>query len=249
MKNKQITTKKKYNIFKHLTLRIKSQADEYIEVFSRKELIKAVQYATYKHIPYYVLGGGSNTTVTQSTYSGLVIVNRYIYREIVSETDEEVNIRVSSGYPMSLLVSEFIEKGWEGFEYHMGLPGTIGGGIYMNSKWMHPIRYVSDCLVEAVLIDRIGNEKKVTKDYFKFSYGYSFLQQTKEILLEIVFRLKKKSIPLLQKRAKQSLIYRKKTQPFGVSTCGCFFKNISKIERKKQMLKLNRQVILSISQD
>lgn len=237
MQNKQIKTKRKVNISKYLTLHIQAQADEFVEAFSKQELSDAVKYAIGKDIPYFVIGGGSNTALKTTRFSGLIIKNNYISKKIIKETPREVFISVSSGYPMPLLVNEAIESGWEGLEYHKGLPGTVGGGIYMNSKWTRPMVYVSDCLIEATLIGKNGEEKKVTKDYLNFSYGYSLLQDTGEIVLDAIFRLKKMKIAILKQRARDSLSYRKKTQPFGVSTCGCFFKNITEDEMEKAGLK------------
>jgi len=233
MQNKQIKTKKKVDLSKYLTLHIQAQTDEFIEVFSKQELIDAVKYAIEKNIPYFVIGGGSNVALKTIRFSGLIIKNNYIYKKIIKETPHEICVSVSSGYPMPLLVNETIENGWGGLEYHKGLPGTVGGGIYMNSKWTKPMAYISDCLIEATLIDEKGNEKKVTKDYFNFSYGYSLLQDTGEIILDVVFRLKKKDIVQLKQRAQDSLSYRKETQPFGISTCGCFFKNITQDEMER----------------
>ena len=72
----------------------------------------------------------------------------------------------------------------------------------------------------------ISEIKKVDKDYFKFAYDYSTLQKTKEILLEAVFKLKKINPMILKERAQSAFEYRKKTQPMGAKTSGCFFKNV-----------------------
>jgi len=239
MKIEQIKTQKNIDLSTHLTLHIQTQADEFISVSSKKELIDAVKYAMVKNIPYFIMGGGTNIAFKQSKFSGLVIKNCYILLKIIKETSREIHLQVSSGYPMPLLVSETVEKGWGGFEYQKGLPGTVGGAIYMNSKWTRPVSCVSDCLIEAVLIDSKGVEKKVNKDYFNFSYGYSSLQENNEIFLEGIFRLQKTDPALLYERARQSLLYRKQTQPFGVSTCGCYFKNISDDEKFNAKLKTN----------
>lgn len=232
-------TNKNINLSPYLTLHIHAQAEEFIEVTTKKELIDAVKYAINGSIPYYIIGSGSNVVLRKDTFPGLIIKNSYILSEIIKETNKEVFLRVSSGYPMSLLVAETVEKGWGGFEYHKGLPGTVGGGICMNSKWTRPLCYISDCLVKALLLDSDGNEKEVEKNYFHFSYGYSSLQEKNETLLETVFRLPKVDKIQLKKRAEQSLLYRKQTQPFGVSTCGCFFKNITESERIKAKLETN----------
>lgn len=233
MKNRQIETKKNFDITRYFTLHVQTISDEFIEVKTKKEIIDAVRYATTRRIPYSIIGGGSNTALKSKRYPGLIIKNSYIFLKTIKNTEDEIHLLVSSGYPMSLLVNETIDRGWEGFEYHKGLPGSLGGAIYMNSKWMSPVSFVSDSLIEAVILGTSGEEKRVERNYFHFTYGYSSLQETKEIFLEGIFRLKKSNPLQLQKKAEKSLQYRKQTQPFGVSTCGCFFKNITESEKLK----------------
>ncbi len=96
----------------------------------------------------------------------------------------------------------------------------------MNSKWTTPLNYIGDHLIFAHILDKDGNIKKVTRDYFNFAYDYSIIQETKEIILEAVFRLQKHYSEDLKERSKSALEYRKQTQPHGVSTGGCFFQNI-----------------------
>ncbi len=234
--NSSFTVLENVDISSHLTLHARVIAQYYVEVASRFGLLEAVSYA-YKHsLPCFILGGGSNVSPKTPVYSGLVIKNNYVNKTIIRETTKELVLSVSSGYPMSLLVSEMIEKGWAGFEYHKGLPGTVGGAIYMNSKWSKPWSYVSDTLISANLLNRDGSESRVESKYFEFSYGYSILQKTKQILLEGEFLLKRSDPELLRKVAEKAFEYRKLTQPFGVATCGCFFKNITSQEQKKAKL-------------
>ncbi len=178
-------------------------------------------------IRIFVIGGGSNLVVKKPDPQVLFVLNRYAKKKLLKEEEDKVYIKVSSGYPISKLVKETVRKGWGGLEYHWGLPGSVGGAVYMNSKWTKPLSYVGDVVYEAVLLTPKGEVKKVNQEYFKFSYDYSILQETGEIVLEVVFALKKEDGEVLYKRAVEAYNYRRKTQPFGVFSSGCFFKNIS----------------------
>lgn len=217
----------------YLTLRTKVRAQYFIEAKTREDLVAAKKYSLENNIPMFVLGGGSNLAITKPEIKGLVVKNNYRELRILEENKKDVLVSVSSGYAVSLLIAKSISYGWSGFEYHQGLPGTIGGGICMNSKWTKPMTYFGDNLVYAYLIDSRGNVKKVDNKYFNFAYDYSKLQDTKEIVLEAVFRLKKDASKEIAKRAKEALEYRKRTQPYGVASSGCFFKNISLKEKDK----------------
>jgi UDP-N-acetylmuramate dehydrogenase len=221
------------NISPYLTLRTQVTAEWYCEISTREDWLAILKILKENNIKYTILGGGSNVAILDSVMKGLVLRNMYQKKEILNETDEFAEVLISSGYSVTRLAKEMSEAGLEGFEYHMGLPGTLGGGIYMNSKWTRPDSYLGDNLVYAVLIDNIGNEKKVDQSYFDFSYGYSNLQKTKEFFLEGVFHMKKMPKEELMKRAQDSMKYRSETQPKGQFTSGCFFKNISEEEQQK----------------
>jgi UDP-N-acetylenolpyruvoylglucosamine reductase len=207
------------------TLKTSSIAQYFFEAKTKDDLVAAKKYSLEKKLPLLIIGGGSNLAILKEKIPGLVVKNSYQKLEVVEKKDDYVLILVSSGYPVSLLINQSIEKGWSGFEYHYGLPGTVGGAVYMNSKWTKPMTYFGDNLVFADLIDSFGKIKKVNRDYFQFAYDFSILQKTNEIFVEGIFKLKKDDPKKIKKKAMFSLEYRKKTQPFGVFSSGCFFKN------------------------
>lgn len=221
------------NLFPYFTLRTHSVAQYYIEVLTREEFLHTVQAARETKTPLMIIGGGSNIAVTSRHIDGIVMKNSYVKLNVMKESKETVEILISSGYTMSLLVNKTIDMGWEGFEYHRGLPGTLGGAVYMNSKWTRPPSQIGDSLLRGVLLDEKGFPKNVGRDYFEFKKGYSILQKTKEILLEGVFLMKKTDPTVLRERAETVMNYRQKTQPSGAATCGCFFRNISEEDRKR----------------
>lgn len=225
--------RKDKDISPYFTLRTQTKAEFYLEVESREDWIKAVKFCHDNNLPLFILGGGSNLAITQNVIPGLVIRNLYQKKEILFETDDSVDLLVSSGYSVARLVTETVALGFEGFEYHMGLPGSVGGAIYMNSKWTKPVMYFGDNLITATLLTRDGQEKKVDRSYFNFAYDYSILQETKEIVLEVVFRLKKNDPQILKKRSQESSDYRRATQPHGIATAGCFFQNITEEEQHR----------------
>lgn len=215
----------------YFTLKTKTTAQYYLEAESKEDIVNAVRLTSEENIPLFILGGGSNTAVVSNIINGLVLRNMYKKKEILNETSDYADVLLSSGYPMSLVVRETVQAGLSGFEYHLGLPGTLGGAMYMNSKWTRNLSYAGDNLISAELVDNRGNTKTVDRDYFEFAYDYSILQKTGEIFLEGTFRLTKEDPVVLEERAQGAQQYRKETQPHGVNTGGCFFQNISDAER------------------
>ncbi|HRN71369.1 MAG TPA: UDP-N-acetylmuramate dehydrogenase [Candidatus Woesebacteria bacterium] len=217
----------------YFTLKTKTVAQCYLEAESKEDIVNAISITSQENIPLFLLGGGSNTAVLSDIIQGLVLRNMYKRKEIIQETSEYADVLFSSGYMMSLVVRVTVQAGLSGFEYHLGLPGTLGGAIYMNSKWTKNLAYAGDNLISAQIVDTEGNEKTVNRDYFEFAYDYSILQKTGELFLEGVFRLQKEDTEVLQDRAENAQAYRKQTQPFGVATGGCFFQNITDAEKER----------------
>lgn len=224
---------KNKDLYPFLTLKTHVTAEFFVDAKTRDDLIEAKNYSLERGLPFFILGGGSNLAIVKGKISGLVVRNSYKDLKVLSVDDEKATIMVSSGYPVALLVAQTISRGYDGFVYHQGLPGTVGGAVYMNSKWTKPPVYFGDDLEYAYLLDKNGKVKKVGREYFDFAYDYSKLQETKEIVLEAVFVLKKEDPEKLREKAAWALDYRKKTQPFGIASSGCFFKNISVKDKER----------------
>ncbi|MFH1827470.1 MAG: UDP-N-acetylmuramate dehydrogenase [bacterium] len=227
------------DLINHTTLKSKAIAQYFYVTKTKQEIIDLYNLALKEKIKFILLGGGSNVALVSNYIKGIVVKNLYIEKTKLLEDSSKVIYKVSSGYPTAKLVSETIDEGLEGLEYHKGLPGNVGGAIYMNSKWTNPVVYFGDYLVEAEILTKDGKEKKVDKGYFQFAYDFSILHETREILLDITFEFKKVDKKVLIKRSEEAFAYRKKTQPFGVFTSGCFFRNISNKEKQEKNLPSN----------
>lgn len=226
------------DISPYFTMKTQTKAEYFFEAESKEDWINVFNAAKELNIPLFVLGGGSNIAVLHDVIPGITVRNMFQEKKILHENNEYVDLWVSSGYPLGRLVNETASAGYEGIEYHLGLPGTIGGGVAMNSKWYvnrSPI-YLGDPVIKAELLDKDGKEKVVNKDYFKFAYDYSIIKDTKEIILGLVLRLKRNNPNILTQRSKEALEYRRKTQVHGQPTCGCMFQNISEEEMKEHHL-------------
>lgn len=221
------------DLFPHLSMRIHAFAQYFYTAKTEQDIVHAAHFAKSKALPLIMLGGGSNLVFNESEVKGVVVKNMYSSIDIVGDGKDWSDVKIASGTPMSIAVNKTVTLGLSGLEYHRGLPGTVGGGIAMNSKWTKPTVYVGDFLVSARIMDRDGNVKEVSRDYFKFAYDYSIVQDTKEIVLSAIFRMKKVSPQELEKRAAEAHVYRTQTQPMGIATCGCFFQNLTDEQQKQ----------------
>lgn len=216
----------------HTTFKIGGPAQVYLELDSIDALVKAVSIARKVDLPVFILGGGSNIIVADHGIKGLVIKNNCRRFKLISMKGKVAFVYAESGVIMNQLVRFTIEHGLGGLEYQLGLPGTVGGAVFMNSNFPKKGVYVGDCLYQAKLLASDGGIKEVDRAYFQFGYDKSILQETHEIVLSVIFSLIPMDKKVLWERGMEALQYRNETQPKGASA-GCTFRNISIVEALK----------------
>jgi UDP-N-acetylmuramate--L-alanine ligase/UDP-N-acetylenolpyruvoylglucosamine reductase len=216
------------------TFKMGGEVEHFRQVETVEQLVEALEFSKLNNLKYYLVGGGSNVVFTDKKIPGLLILNRISNKSVISETESELILEISSGYPLSTLVNELMQGAWSGFEWYAGMPGSMGGAVYMNSKWMKTgPHFIGDNLVSAIVLDKNGDQKKVDKNYFNFSYGYSELQKTGEILVSAQFKFVKGNNDEMSKVFQEVARHRISTQPKYGFNAGCFFKNVDNISAGK----------------
>jgi len=228
--------KEKIPLAAFTTFKIGGPAEFFFEAKILDELVSAVTKARELGLAVTILGGGTNVLIGDKGIRGLVIKNntgaitirgmkgRYRAGRKVGS----VYVEADSGVVFNKLVRFTVEEGLGGLEAHLGLPGTVGGAIFMNSKWMKPVSYVGDAVYQATILTPKNETKIVDRTFFRFAYDTSVIQKTKDIVLRVVFALTPGEKDDLWKIANQSIAYRRESQPQGVKSPGCTFRNISK---------------------
>lgn len=222
----------------HTTYKIGGPAEYYIDLEKTDDIIKAVNAAKKLELALFIFGGGSNIVVADHGIKGLVVKNNCRKFDIMTMSGRVKNqkidvdralVFVESGAIMNQFVRFTIDQGFGGLEYQLGLPGTVGGAVYMNSNYPRKSAYVGDFVYRAKLVTPDGEVKEVDNSYFHFAYDYSVLQETGEIVLSVIFRLNPWDKNTLWDRATDALTHRNESQPKGASA-GCTFRNISIVE-------------------
>lgn len=213
----------------HTTFKIGGPAEYYVNVDNKETLIALVKTANTLSLPVFILGSGSNIIVSEKGIKGLVIKNNCRTFETIDA--KRCLVYTEAGAVMGQLVRHCIDQDFCGLEYQLGLPGTVGGAVFMNSNFPKKGAYVGDCVHKATLLTRDGKVKEVDNTYFQFAYDYSILQKTHEIVLSVVFSFTKEERKVLLARSNEALQHRLNTQPKGLSA-GCTFRNISIVEAK-----------------
>jgi UDP-N-acetylmuramate dehydrogenase len=114
-------------------------------------------------------------------------------------------------------------RGCAGLEAWAGTPGTVGGAIFGNAHFSG--RLIGECVTAVRLATREGATLEIPRDEMAFGYDESRLQKTGEILLSADFRIGRGDPVELRRTARESLAFRKRTQPLDTPSAGCIFRN------------------------
>ena len=201
------------------TFKVGGPADFLLTVDNAAELADAVRIARAHGVPVTMLGGGSNLLVADAGVRGLVVRLR---RGDVQQIANDV-IRADGGLTINGLVRWTITHGLAGLEAWAGTPGTVGGAIYGNAHFRG--RNISEYVVRVSLMDRAGGVHDVAASAMAFGYDYSRLHRTGELVVSADFTVGRGDPEHLRAVARDSLAYRKRTQPLALPSAGCIFQN------------------------
>lgn len=224
---------------KHTYFKIGGPAKLFFEAKSVDDLKLALTCAFELKIPYVVLGGGANVLVSDKGFDGLAIKNRADGLKLVGLKGtidkngrgvKNALVWAASGTLMSQLARFTIDQGFEGLEFLLSVPGTVGGGIKINAHFeVEKGEYLGSRVSSVALFDpKTGQVRTEQNQYFEFSYDHSKIQDTGEIVLEAIFKLDTAKDPAgLWQRAMDNVKRRNQEQPIGVACSGCTFRNIA----------------------
>jgi UDP-N-acetylmuramate dehydrogenase len=202
------------------TFKVGGPADVLVETRSGDEIVDAVKIAGAAGVGVTVLGGGSNVLIGDGGIRGLVI--RLKGGDVTPIGDRLV--RADAAVTINGLVRWTINRGLAGLEAWAGTPGTVGGAIYGNAHWKKT--NIGELVESVRLVTRQGALLQAPADRMEFDYDYSRLKRTGETVLWAAFRVTPGADPAaLRAVARESLAFRKRTQPLESPSAGCIFMN------------------------
>jgi UDP-N-acetylmuramate dehydrogenase len=201
------------------TFKVGGPADWFVRTDRAAGVTAALAAARADGLPVTVLGGGSNVVVSDRGVRGLVI---RLHGGDVRALSERA-IRADGGVTINGLVRWTINHGVAGLEAWAGTPGTVGGAIYGNAHFQG--RLIGELVDSVELVTPDGHESRVAAADMEFGYDRSRLQRTHEIVLSVDFRAGRGDPAALRAVARESLAYRKRTQPLASASAGCIFQN------------------------
>lgn len=210
---------------KHTSFRVGGNADAYIIVQNKENLIEVLKIAKEYNLPITIVGNGTNLLVKDNGIRGLVINYASSNFEIIDANKvDECKIKVDSGVKNGVLAQFLLKNELTGFEFAAGIPGTIGGAIYMNAgafggeiaNIVESVTYIS---LKDLKVYTLKNEQ------CEFAYRTSIFEQDEDkIILEAIFNFKKGKKEEIAQKMDEFRNKRLSSQPLDKPSAGSTFK-------------------------
>ena len=229
----------------HTSFKIGGEAALFLEVEEVDSLCAVMEEIWREKIPYFILGGGTNVVFADEGFDGIVVSTKKMNAILIQENCEkkiegkpsETLVLCEAGAATNSLVNFACARGIAGLEEFAGLPGTVGGAVYMNARCFE--KEMSAVVRKISWIEWEG-EKCVRreKEFSKEDWGYkkSPFSETKKIVTQVEFALPQiqkesasensaMSNSELEKRAREFVALRKQKGHFEFPCAGSVFKN------------------------
>ena len=210
---------------KHTSFRVGGNADAYIILQNKENLIEVLKIAKEYNLPITIVGNGTNLLVKDNGIRGLVINYASSNFEIIDANKvDEYKIMVDSGVKNGVIAQFLLKNDLTGFEFAAGIPGTIGGAIYMNAgafggeiaNIVESVTYIS---LKDLKIYTLKNEQ------CEFAYRTSIFEQDEDkIILEAIFNFKKGKKEEIAQKMDEFRNKRLSSQPLDKPSAGSTFK-------------------------
>jgi len=203
---------------RYTTYRLGGPARYFLMPADVEDVAKGIEFANERRLPWLAIGLGSNLLVKESGFPGLGIrVGKGLDR---FEMKGAIAI-VGAGMPTPILARRTAEGGFAGVERFIGIPGTVGGGVYMNAG-AHGAEF-AEVITEVSVMDGKGKIRQLARKQISFKYRASNLGDV--VVLETKLLLLEEAPAKLKELQGKLLRWRKAGTPFDQPCAGSVFKN------------------------
>ncbi|MBJ8027385.1 UDP-N-acetylmuramate dehydrogenase [Bacillus cereus group sp. N21] len=202
----------------HTHIKVGGKADVFVQPTTYTEIQQVVQYANKHNIPITFLGNGSNVIIKDGGIRGITLSLTHI----MDVTVNKQTIVAQSGAAIIDISRIALEHSLTGLEFACGIPGSVGGALYMNAgAYGGEVAYV---LTKAVVMTKEGELITLSKDDFDFGYRKSTFANNHYIILEATFELENGVYEEIKEKMDDLTYKRESKQPLEYPSCGSVFK-------------------------
>jgi UDP-N-acetylmuramate dehydrogenase len=217
------TVKTAEPLARYTSMKIGGPADYFIEVENHNALAGVLALLDRQRISFCLLGNGSNVLVSDRGVRGAVIRLTGDFKRVEwREAGDTVQVKVGAAYAVTQLVRQAMRRGYTGLEFAEGIPGTVGGALFMNAG-----AYGSEfekVVVEVDAISAQGEPVRLSREQMTFSYRDSHLPAG-TVVLGVGMRLAKAEAARVDSKLRELVGRRKSSQPAGLPNSGSMFRN------------------------
>lgn len=222
-------------MYKHTTYKVGGPAKIFVYPKDVDKLKKLLTYIKEHKLKYKVIGNGSDLLFSDKEYDGIIICLMKYFR------DYQINgltVKAKAGTMMIVLAKVCAKNGLSGFEFMSGIPGTVGGGVFMNAG---AYKYDMASVVTGVtILDDNGEIRYLTKEQMNFSYRHSIICDNPQwTILEVEFELWAKDPKEIQEVIDKRKERRMATQPWNQPSAGSVFRNLEAMSAWQYIDKAN----------
>lgn len=210
------------NMAKHTSFRAGGNAALLVEVDKVEELAMALEVLNDNEVEHTMIGNGSNVLFKDEGYSGVVIKLGGFFSQIIL-LDDDVSIKAYSASLLSSMAKFALSNSLTGLEFASGIPGSVGGGVFMNAGAYDG--EIKNVLESVTVLKKSGGETEVIPvSQLDLGYRHSIFQSTGDIVLSGTFKLKRGRKSDIEARMKELNEKRNTKQPVNYPSGGSFFK-------------------------
>jgi UDP-N-acetylmuramate dehydrogenase len=218
---------------RHTSLRIGGPADALVRPQDEAQLKALLRWAGETRTPYFVIGAGTNLLVRDGGIRGLVIHLEHLAGELEWQVrGRRAHIRAGAAVATRRICRIALQQGWQGFNFALGIPGTLGGAVLMNAGTIHGA--MADVLEAVTFMPPTGEKVRLGRD--ALTPGYRQMQFPAQvlgtdggrgILLSADLELAVGERTAIRRQARQLMAQRVRGQAVREASAGCFFRNPS----------------------
>ena len=200
------------------TWRLGGPAELLASAADRDDVVRALTWAGARHVPWRLLGNGSNLLVRDAGVRGLVLRVRRALDGF--RRDGEI-VEAGGGASLPAVARFAAGAGLAGLEFAAGIPGTVGGAVVMNAGWH--AEEIGKVVEEVEFVDGSGAERRLSRADCDFGYRHSSLREDPGVVIAARLRLRPDDPEALRARLEDYAASRRAHQPIDQPSCGSVY--------------------------
>ncbi|WP_124098507.1 UDP-N-acetylmuramate dehydrogenase [Ruminococcus sp. Marseille-P6503] len=202
------------------TFKVGGECPVIIEINSESSLAELIKFSNQNRLRTMVIGKGSNMLCDDRGFDGAVFLMGNEFSEI--RLVDGVTVEAEAGCPLIRLCRFALDNSLGGLEFAYGIPGTVGGAVYMNAGAYDG--EIKNVIQSARAVDADGNIREYSQEEMELSYRTSVFQRRNSIITKAVFKLHKAEKSEIEARMNELMKRRREKQPLEYPNAGSTFK-------------------------